>query len=95
VLYQRQAAVNGKQGAYYSEKNATPTEASIAGITRGDDGRYVAKVQKAYEIDPNAPYLESTAAPYPDTWSVKGQRVMTKGGAIQRAIGDRALGKPI
>jgi hypothetical protein len=92
--YQQQGP-GGKQGQYYSDRDAKPTEVGIAGITRGEDGRYQSKVQKAYEIDRRAPYLESTAAPCPDYWSVDGQTVQTRGGGTQRVIGDRSLAKPL
>lgn len=92
--YQRQAQ-GGHQGQYYSEKDAEPTEVGIAGVTRDNKGRYQSKEQTAYEVDPSAPYLESTAAPCEDTWSVEGQAVPTRGGATQRVIGERSFAKPI
>ncbi len=82
------------QGQYYSDENAKPTEVGIAGITRDERGRYQSKEKKAYDVKPDAPYMESTAAPCPDSWSVDGQTVQTRGGGTQRGIGDRSHAPP-
>jgi RHS repeat-associated protein len=86
---------SGNQGSYYGDADARPTEVGIAGINRGDDGRYVGKQQKAYKIKRNAPYLESTSAPVKDRWSVKGQPVQTSGGKQQWVIPERSDATPL
>ena len=94
----RQYQTQGKgrpQGQYYGDEDAKPTELGIAGIDRGPDGRYRSKEKQGYDIDPDAPYMESTAAPINDDWSVKGQEVPTRGGARQRVVPDRSKAKQI
>jgi hypothetical protein len=93
--YQYQRQFNPRrQGSYYGGQDSRPTDLGIAGYDRGPDGRYRSKIQQPHTIDPNAPYLESTAAPVGDFWSVDGQTVDTRGGHTQRVIGDRAAAKP-
>jgi hypothetical protein len=86
---------NGNQGSYYTDQRATPTEVGISDHTEAADGTPVPKVQKPYEVDPNAPYLESTAAPVDDKWSVTGKAIPAKGGGTQRVIGERGHAKPL
>jgi hypothetical protein len=88
--WQRQ---NGNQGMYYSDQATTPDELGIAGQAGDGNGNVVPKVQKPYQVDPDAPYVESTSAPAQDTWSIPGQTVQTNGGATQRTIGDRSYAK--
>jgi RHS repeat-associated protein len=99
--YQRK---NGNQGQYYGDKDSTPSELGISPIARDKRGRYQAKEQKPYKVSRTAPYLESTAKPINDDWSLRGakqprgepgQSVPAKGGAKQRVIGDRSKAKPI
>jgi RHS repeat-associated protein len=92
--YQTQGKGRGK-GQFYADDEARPTDIGIAGIDRGPDGRYRSKEKKGYEIDDDATYMESTAAPINDNWSVKGQEVPTRGGAQQRVVPDRSKTKPI
>jgi len=84
----------GFQGSYYTDKDARPAEVGIASYGRDQRGRYQSKVQKEYDVNPDATYLESTAAPVYDTWSVRGQPVWAKGGGVQRVIGDRSMATP-
>jgi RHS repeat-associated protein len=84
----------GNQGSYYADQGTKPTEIGISSYSRGSDGRYESKEQKPYNVNPDAPYLESTSAPVNDTWSVKGQDVPAKGGGTQRVIPDRSMAKP-
>jgi Bacterial toxin 46 len=86
---------NGNQGMYYADKGATPDELGISAQAGDASGNTYNKVQKAYEVDPNAPYIESTSAPAQDTWSQPGKTVPTSGGGTQRTIGDRSFAKPI
>lgn len=82
---------NGFQGSYYTDKSATPESVGIAAQAEDAHGNIVDKVQKPYSVDPNAPYVQSTAAPTNDTWSIPGQSIPTQGGGVQRTIGDRSM----
>jgi hypothetical protein len=82
---------NGNQGSYYTDEGTKPTEIGISPYARGKDGRYESKEAKRYDMNSNAPYLESTAAPVNDNWSVKGQDVPAKGGGVQRVVPDRSM----
>lgn len=93
-LYQRQQK-GGRQGSYYSDQDVRPTEVGIAGVTRGKDGRYEGKESTGYDVDPNAPYMKSTAAPALDTWSMPDQPTQTRGGGDQYLIPDRARATPM
>ena len=44
------------------------------------------KVSQSYNVPPETPYMQSTAAPVKDTWSVPGQKHGTDGGGEQRFI---------
>jgi uncharacterized protein RhaS with RHS repeats len=84
----------GHKGQYFADKDSTPSEVGISPTARDKRGRYTSKEQKAYKVKRTAPYLESTAKPVNDDWSLrgknqeKGQPVPTKGGAKQRVICD-------
>ena len=80
----------GNQGSYYTDQGTSPSQAGIASYTRNDDGTFVRKTPKQYNVGPKTPYLESTSAPVSDTWSVKGISVPCEGGGTQRVIGDRS-----
>jgi hypothetical protein len=86
---------NGNQGSYYADPNATPDSLGISDKALDSNGNVVPKVQKTYQVDPDAPYIESTSAPVNDTWSVPGQSVPTNGGGTQRTIGERSFAQPI
>jgi hypothetical protein len=86
---------NGFQGSYYTDKGTAPDSVGIAGQAKDANGNIVDKVQKPYSVDPNAPYIESTAAPTNDTWSIPGQSIPTKGGGVQRTIGERSMAQAI
>lgn len=92
ILWQRP---NGNQGSYYADPGASPDSLGIADKASDANGNVVPKVQKTFQVDPEAPYIESTSAPVNDDCSISGQSVPTNGGGTQRTIGDRALAKPI
>lgn len=91
VQFQRK---NGNQGSYYTDEGTSPSQVGISPYARGKDGRYESKEQKPYDVNQNAPYLQSTAAPVNDTWSVKGQAVPAKGGGVQRVVPNRTDAAP-
>lgn len=81
----------GFQGSYYTNPGSNSSSVGISSYARAPNGQFVQKVVKQYNVNPKAPYLESTAARVRDTWSAKGMSIPTEGGAIQRVIGDRAM----
>ena len=84
----------GHQGSYYTDAGTTPSQAGISSYTRDENGRFVSKTPKQYDVSPDAPYLQSKSAPVNDDWSVKGMEVPAEGGGTQRVVGDRAAATP-
>ncbi len=82
----------GRQGQYYADPDATPSQLGIhdQGATMGPDGwgtgPVAGKTPVTYDVDPSTQYMQSTAAPVKDTWSVPGHSYGTEGGATQRFI---------
>lgn len=75
------------QGQYYADEGVKPTNLGIH--DEGDLGPGTPvkpKQAKLYDVPSDAPYLESTAAPADDSWSVSGQTHPTQGGATQRYV---------
>jgi hypothetical protein len=75
------------QGQYYADDGVQPTRLGIH--HEGDLGPGTPvqpKQPQMYEVPSDAPYLESTAAPGPDSWSVSGQTHATQGGGTQRYV---------
>lgn len=96
--WQIPAANGGRQGQFYADGGCSPTSLGIH--DKGTDrntGEPVPKKEVPYNVDPKAPYLESTAAPVKDTWSRPGHAHGTEGGATQRYIPDGNQGacKPV
>jgi RHS repeat-associated protein len=84
----------GHQGSYYTDAGTTPSQAGISSYTRDENGRFVSKTPKQYDVSPDTPYLQSKSAPVNDDWSVKGMEVPAKGGGTQRVVGDRSAATP-
>jgi RHS repeat-associated protein len=82
----------GRQGQYYGDPGVPPGAFGIhdKGVTNGPtgwgSGPVEPKVAKPYRIPPDTPYMQSTAAPVKDTWSVPGTSHRTPGGATQRYV---------
>jgi hypothetical protein len=75
------------QGQYYAHDGVQPTNLGIHDEGNLGPGTPLqAKESQMYDVPPDAPYLESTAAPTPDSWSVSGQTHPTEGGGTQRYI---------
>ena len=91
---------DGHQGSYYTDKEVTPPEVGTLDVANQKAGDpVVPKVQKEYGVkdpDGSPPYLQSTAAPTDDSWSVKGEPPQpTPGGAVQRVVPDRGALKEV
>ena len=82
----------GRKGQYYGDAGVPPGAFGIhdEGVTMGKDGwgtgPVMAKIDKPYQVPADAPYMQSTAAPVKDTWSIPGEAHRTPGGATQRYI---------
>jgi hypothetical protein len=75
------------QGQYYADEGTAPTKLGIH--DEGDLGPGTPvkpKESKLYDVPPESPYLESSAAPAQDKWSVSGEEHPTEGGATQRYV---------
>jgi len=89
-MKQWQAAGNDR-GSYYADERTTPSQLGI-----GDEGKawnhpgqpVVRKTASPCTIDPSTPYMESTAGPADDTWSVPGRSQPAPGGGRQTYIPD-------
>jgi hypothetical protein len=90
TLYQWQR-LNGGQGQYYADAMSKPESLGIASQASDGSGNVVSKIQVKYTADPEAPYLQSTAAPATDTWSIRGQEIATPGGDTQWVVGERTM----
>ena len=78
----------GKQGGYYADSSATPSQLGIhhSGGADPTTGRPIPKVSKPYDVNEDAPHMTTTAAKINDDWSVKDQKHATSGGAEQHYI---------
>lgn len=82
------------QGQYYAHEDAEPTHLGIHHSANDKHGApEVKKVKSHYKMVIDGPYLTSTAAPYRDKHSLKGQTRMTEGGAQQFYVPNRPHAK--
>lgn len=66
-------APGGKRGGYFAHEGTPPPELGIHHEARMPDppgGGVVPKVKKSFELHPDTPYIQSTAAPARDDWSL-------------------------
>lgn len=77
---------NGRKGAYFAPCGTTP---SMLGISdKVGTGSGVARIEKRFVVERDLEVLEGTAARVVDDWSIKGQRIETRGGGRQYLIRD-------
>jgi hypothetical protein len=82
-------APGASRGSYFAPQGTPPTKLGI-----GDTGTawtlpgepVLSKEERVHKIHPTSPYLQSTAAPANDTWSVPGMVQPAKGGGSQYFI---------
>jgi type VI secretion system secreted protein VgrG len=63
-------APGGSRGAYFAHDGTQPAQLGIADLGRAPSGAVAKKTKVTYAIDPSAPYMQSTAAPAADFWSL-------------------------
>ena len=87
---QAQWQVPGGRGRYYADPGTAPEQLGISAVgtsrDAADAGAVVDKAVALHDVDPNVPYLQSTAAPLDDTWSVSRRVFGTEGGGVQRFL---------
>ena len=75
---------NGPQGNYYSKPNVDPSDLGISDKARDwNTGEIVQKTANTYTTDSPVSALRSSAASINDTWSIPGETIPTRRGAIQ------------
>jgi hypothetical protein len=93
-LYQWQAP-GRHSGQYFAEASSVPDKLGISAQAADARGVLVKKIRTAYQVEPQAPYLKSTAAPANDSWSIPGQTIETSGGDAQYIIGERDFARAV
>ncbi len=78
----------GTQGQFYAEPGTRPQALGIHDKATDWDSKpprpVVSKVPKTYDMNmDDQPYMQSTAAPIKDTWSVDKKSYYAEGGATQ------------
>jgi hypothetical protein len=86
---------SGRQGQFYAEPGTAPGPLGIHDKAANDKGVVSPKVPKTYNMNQDSPpYMQSTAAPIKDTWSVPGQKHYAEGGATQYYVPNQSSAAP-